>query len=168
MTLPLKPSHGGFLRTIDCAKFIREFLAGSGPYGSAVINPVEGSPQSDVFHYYKDALRQTTAMDRATSSEEKMAKLEKRSIDPNKIQAGYLKQLSRLPYKSRGCRFHSFIVYFATLKRLGWVEESGHRELSAFQGNFPPGPPRIFYRLTSAGRTASDNDWANPQRALYG
>jgi hypothetical protein len=167
VTLPLRPYRGGFLRPFGCGSFIREFLEGNAPVGSPSINPAIGAPQSDIFRYYKDALRQTTAMDRATRAEEKAAKHEKRMIDPNKIQAGYVKQLARLPYKASGCRYHSFVVYFSNLKRLGWVEPSGYQELSAFQGNYPPGPPRVFYHLTAAGMNASDTDWSNPLAALY-
>ena len=54
------------------------------------------------------------------------------------------------------------------LRRLGWVELSGREEPSAFQDNYPEGPPRRYYRLTAAGRAAGDAAWANPRLALYG
>jgi len=76
--------------------------------------------------------------------------------------------LNRMPYKAQGCRFHSFIVYFSNIQRLGWVEATGREEPSTFQEHYPPGPPRKYFRLTKAGREASDADWANPLRALYG
>ena len=168
MTLPLRPLRGGFLRPFGCGWFIREYLAGNAPNGSPAVKPALGAPQSDIFRYYKDALRQATAMDRATRAEEKTAKREKRAIDPNKIQAGYVRQLARLPYKASGCRYHSFVVYFSTLRRLGWVEPSGYQESSAFQSNYPSGQPRVYYRLTNTGTSAADTQWANPQSALYG
>ena len=166
-TLRLKPKRGGFLRPFGCGWFIREFLSGNAPYGSAIIDPLVGSPQADIFHDYKEALRQTSAMDRATRAEEKSAKREKRSIDPNNINSLYQRYLARIPYKANGCRYHSFVVYFSNLQRLGWVEPSGKVEPSAFQGNYPPGPPRKYFRLTAGGMTASDFEWANPLLALY-
>jgi DNA-binding PadR family transcriptional regulator len=47
------------------------------------------------------------------------------------------------------------------------VEESGKEERSAFQDNYPRGYPRKYYRLTDAGRAASEAAWANPFAALY-
>jgi hypothetical protein len=65
MILSLRPRRGGFLRSFGCGWFIREFLAGNGPYVSPAIDPKRGAPQSDMFYYYKQALRLTTAEDRA-------------------------------------------------------------------------------------------------------
>ena len=76
--------------------------------------------------------------------------------------------LARLPYKAWGCRYHSFVVYFSNLQRLGWVEATGREEPSAFQDHHPPGQPRRYYRLTKAGKKAGDAAWANPHLALYG
>jgi hypothetical protein len=168
MTLRVRPKRGGFLRPFGCAWFIREFLLGNGPYGSPVINQAVGAPQSDIFHYYKMGLIQETAVDRATHREEKLARRERRPIDPSNITLLTQRYLVRLPYKAHGCRYHSFVTYFAMLTRLGWVEPSGKVEPSSFQASFPAGQPRIYYRLTDAGRGASDIDWSNPQGALYG
>ena len=168
MVEALRPSRGGFLRPFGCGQFIREFLLGHGPEGSTMIDPGVGAPQADVFYYYKTALIEATAMDRATRHEEQQARREKRAISPDNIETLMKIHLSRLPYKSTGCRFHSFVVYFSNLQRLGWVELSGREEPSAFQQNYPPGPPRRYFRLTEAGRVASDEAWANPFSALYG
>ena len=164
----LRPVRGGFLRPFGCGWFIREFLLGNGPYGSPNIDANVGAPQADIFRHYKMALMRITALDRATRVEEKRARREKRPINPENIDKLAQAYLARLPYKTRGCRFHSFITYFSDLQRLGWVEESGKIEPSAFQDNYPPGPPRKFYRLTEAGRQASDAAWSNPHLALYG
>ena len=164
----LKPKRGGFLRPFGCGSFIREFLLGYGPYGSPVIDPQVGAPQADIFHYYKMALIRATALDRATRTEEKRARREKRPINPDNIENLAERYLARMPYKAQGCRFHSFVVYFSSLDRLGWVELTGKEEPSSFQEHFPPGPPRRYYRLTKAGREASDAAWSNPHRALYG
>jgi len=164
----LRPERGGFLRPFGCGWFIREFLLGYAPEGSPVVDPDIGAPQADIFYYYKMALRKATALDRATRMEERKARREKRSISPDNIEKLTGKYLARMPYKANGCRYHSFIVYFSTLRRLAWVELTGREEPSAFQSNYPPGPPRKYYRLTQAGREAGDASWSNPHSMLYG
>jgi len=168
MTLPLRPKHGGFLRPFGCGWFIKEFLLGNGPYGSPLVEPEFGAPQADIFYQYKQALRRVTAEDKALRQEEKDAKTEKRLINPDNIEILAGEYLERLPYKSRGCRYHSFVTYFSTLQKLGWVEPSGVVEASAFQANYPQGKPRIYIRLTQTGKSIPDYLWANPRKALYG
>jgi len=168
LVIPLKPTKGGFLRPFGCGWFIREFLSGNGPGESPQIDSNTGAPQADIFYHYKNALRSATAYDRATRVEGRRARKEKRLIDPDNIDRLAKKYLARLPYKAQGCRYHSFVVYFSTLQRLGWVEPTGQEESSAFQGNYPPGPPRRYYRLTDTGIAAGDAAWSNPHLALYG
>jgi len=164
----LRPVRGGFLRPFGCAWFIRQFLLGNGPHGSPSIDPEVGACQADIFHHYKVAIIGATAVDRATRAEEIMAKRQKRRIDPENIEKLTKKYLSLMPYKAQGCRFHSFVVYFSLLQRLGWVEPTGREEPSSFQDHYPPGPPRRYFRLTDAGRAAPETAWANPYRVLYG
>jgi hypothetical protein len=164
----LKPKRGGFLRPFGCGEFIRDFLKGKGPYTSPRIDAEVGAPQADIFHHYKIALMRATALDRATRTEEKMAKRQKRRISPQNIESLTQRYLARMPYKAQGCRSHSFTTYFSTIRKLGWVEATGREELSAFQEHYPAGQPRKYFRLTQAGLKASDDDWANPHRALYG
>ena len=164
----LRPERGGFLRPFGCGWFVREFLLGNAPWGSPLADPEVGAPQADIFYHYKTALRKATALDRATRKEERNARREKRSISPDNIEKLTGKYLARMPYKANGCRYHSFVVYFSTLHRLGWVEPSGREEPSAFQGNYPPGPPRRYYRLTPTGWGAGDAAWSNPHSTLYG
>ena len=166
--LPLRPTRGGFLRPFGCGWFIREFLLGNGPEGSPEVDPHIGACQADILFYYKKALLKAIAMDRATRQEEREAKHNKRRISPDRIERLTQRYLLRTPYKSTGCRYHSFVVYFSNLQRLGWVEESGKVERSAFQDNYAPGYPRKFFRLTEAGRAAPESAWANPFAALYG
>ena len=168
MALQLKPARGGFLRPFGCGWFIHEFLIGHGPNGSPRIDPNVGAPQADIFYHYKTALLKATAVDRATRHEEKQARREKRAISPEEIERLAERYLARIPYKTTSCRYHSFVVYFSTLRRLVWVEFTGKEEASAFQGHYPPGPPRRYFRLTKAGREAGDTTWANPHLALYG
>lgn len=115
----LRPKRGGFLRPFRCGHFIREFLLGYAPDGSPVVDPNIGAPQADIFYSYKMALRKATALDRATRMEERKARCEKRSISPDNIERFNSKYLARMPYKANGCRYHSFVVYFSTLRRLG-------------------------------------------------
>jgi hypothetical protein len=167
-TLPLKPSRGGFLRPFGCGIFIRDFLLGNGPHGSARIDPAIGAPQADIFHEYKISLLRAIALDRAIRAEEKAAKRENRYIDPDNITKLADKYLAKMPYKAQGCRFHSFVGYFSTIQKLGWVEFTGREEPSAFQDHYPPGQPRKYFRITKTGREANDKAWGNPHRALYG
>ena len=168
MVLGLKPKRGGFLRPFGLGWFIKEFLSGSAPYGSSAINPSTGAPQADIFSNYKKALIRETAMDRAVRTEERRAKREKRSINPDRIDELFQRYLARLPYKAQGCRFHSFITYFSMLQKLGWVEPTGREEPSEFQDNYPEGQPRKYFRLTAIGMAAPESTWANPHRTLYG
>ena len=109
-----------------------------------------------------------TALDRATRAEEKRARRERRAIDPANIERLAERYLSRMPYKAQGCRYHSFVVYFSNVERLKWVKATGREEVSAFQDHYPAGMPRRYFRLTDAGRAASDASWSNPYLALYG
>ena len=164
----LRPKRGGFMRPFGCGEFIREYLLGNGPYGSPRIDPDVGAPQADIFYHYKNALMRVKALDEATKEEERRAKREERSINPEEIDRLNKEYLARLPYKTIACKYHSFVVYFSTLQRLGWVEFTGREEQSAFQDNYPAGYPRRYFRLTKKGRKAPDSAWANPHAALYG
>ena len=168
MVEALRPTRGGFLRPFGCGWFIREFLLGNGPWDSPRIDPDVGAPQADIFYHYKTALLRAIAQDRATKEEERRAKREKRGIRPDEIERLAERYLARSPYKARGCRYHSFVVYFSNLQRLGWVEFTGKEEPSAFQDHYLPGPPRKYFRLTKGGKDASDVAWADPLFALYG
>lgn len=168
MTLSLRPQRGGFLRPFGCGWFIREYLSGRRPYGSPWVDPGRGAPQADIFRHYKEALIRVTAEDRAVRHEETRAKKEKRRISPANMEALTGRYLKRLPYRSKGCRYSSFVKYFSNIQRLGWVEPSGVIERSEFQDNYPPGNPRIFYRLTSLGWSALEHMWSDPRKTLYG
>jgi len=168
MTSPIKPARGGFLRPFGCGVFIRDFLLGKGPHGAPFIVPQNGAPQADIFYHYKQALRRITAEDRATRQEEKRAQREQRAINPDNIEDIAKRYLARMPYKAQGCRYHSFVVYFSNLTRLGWVEPTGEEKPSSFQEHYPPGQPRRYFRLTETGKSVPDDLWANPHKALYG
>jgi hypothetical protein len=116
---------------------MREFLLGHGPNGSPVIDSDVGAPQADIFHHYKLALMKATALDRATRVEEKRARREKRPINPDNIDRLAERYLARMPYKAQGCRYHSFVVYFSNLQRLGWVEPSNTPLLNRRNSGLP-------------------------------
>jgi hypothetical protein len=141
---------------------------GGGPHGSPRIDPEEGAPQASVFKEYKTALLRATALDRAVKTEERVARREKRRIDPDNITELANIYLARMPYKANGCRYHSFVNYFSRLQKLKWVEPTGREEFSEFQFNYPPGQPRKYFRLTEVGKKASRRAWSDPRRALYG
>ena len=141
---------------------------GHGPSASKKIDPNIGAPQEDIFYQYKMALIKVMAEDKATRTEERQAKHQNRPINPDNIENLTEKFMMQIPYKTTSCRFHSFVVYFSNLQRLGWVEPTGIEEPSAFQDHYQPGSPRRYFQLTEAGKAAGDNAWANPQRALYG
>jgi hypothetical protein len=164
----LKPARGGFPRPFGCGDYARDLLLGIGPHGAPIIDTDVGATQADIFFYYKNALRRITAIDRATRTEEKRARKEKRLIDPDNIDNLTEEYLARIGYKGIGPTYHSFVSYFSTIQKLGWVEATGREEPSAFQEHYPEGQPRKYFRLTEAGRQASDAEWANPHRALYG
>ena len=61
----------------------------------------------------------------------------------------------------------SFTRYFGHLKRLGWVEGTGKTEASAIQDDYPPAPPRVYYRLTESVCKASMAEVSDPLMTLY-
>jgi len=60
----------------------------------------------------------------------------------------YQRELKRVSRKFTHMRYHSFLMYFGVLKRLGWVETTNETEPSSIQDNYPPAPQRVYYRLT--------------------
>ncbi|MFC2000538.1 hypothetical protein ACFLXE_07300 [Chloroflexota bacterium] len=173
--MDLRPGRGGFLRPFGCGWFIREFLSGKGPEGAPVIDPGVGAPQADIHRAYKEALHRKYAEDWAyddalaeIKAREKKLKRRLSGDEEAEIFARTEERyLARIPYKLTCCRFHSFVVYFSNLQRLGWVEFTGGEEPSMFQQHYPAGPPRKYFRLTEAGREAPDEAWSNPLFWLY-
>ncbi len=176
MVEALRPSRGGFLRPFGTAIFIRDFLAGEGEkYDSWKIDPAVGAPQEDIHAAYKGALIQAIAEDEAAKDAE-VAISAGRPLTPGQVEERRDYYLSRIPYKSTRMRYHSFLVYFGMLKRLGWVEATGETETSTVQEDMAlrpgerqraTGQPRIYYRLTDRGRKASTAELSDPITALY-
>ena len=131
-----------------------------------MINPDRGATQADINYQYKAALARAFARD---SAERIIEYMEKRGakVTPEEAEEIYEAELVKVPHKYTRMRYHSFLVYFGMLKRLGWVEVTGETERSALQDNFPPGPARTYYRLTDKGKTAALVDWSNPLFTLY-
>jgi hypothetical protein len=170
VVLPLRPHRGGFLRPFGCGEFIRSFLSGEGPGGSAIISPDTGAPTEDIRSAYKTALLRAHAEDMVAIAMEK-------GVDLSMEEA-----LRRIPQRLSKMRSHSFYRYFHLLKQLGWVEATGEEE-GSFMGGMPGArvertprgttlvevpQPRRYYRLTASGRGASDTDWSDPLQAIYG
>lgn len=173
MAVAIRPKQGGFLRPFGCAWFIREFLAGHAPEGSTTIDLDEGAPQTDINYQYKSALVRAIARDRAERLEEARIRKGFPAFTEEEAAKAYEAELKKVPHKYTRMRYHSFLVYFNMLKRLGWVEETGKTETSTAQqiedgvvGN-PKGQLRAYYRLTKKGREAADAEWSNPLFVLY-
>lgn len=166
MALELRPNRGGFLRPFGCGWFIREYLLGNGPEGSRAIDPQQGAPQADINFEYKEALARATARERA---ERIISRMVVSGADVTEEQADriYERELKRVSRKFTHMRYHSFLMYFSVLKRLGWVEVTNKTEPSAIQDNYPAAPQRVYYRLTKAGIQAGEERWSNPLFTLY-
>ena len=166
MILGLRPGRGGFLRPFGCGWFIREFLLGNGPEDATPIDPQRGAPQADINYEYKEALARATARERA---ERIISRMVVGGADVTEEQAEriYERELKRISRKFTHMRYHSFLMYFGVLKRLGWVEVTGQTETSSIQDNYPPAPERTYYRLTKQGIEAGDELWSNPLFTLY-
>ena len=166
MVMELKPGRGGFLRPFGCGWFIREFLLGNGPEGSRVVDPQQGAPQADINYEYKEALARATARERA---ERIISRMVVSGADVTEEQADriYERELKKVSRKFTHMRYHSFLMYFGVLKRLGWVEPTTVTEPSTIQDNYPLAPERTYYRLTKKGIQAGDDLWSNPLFTLY-
>jgi len=164
----LRPYRGGFLRPFGLGMFIREYLAGNGPYGSPTIDPIGGACQTDIREQYKTALFREHAEDAVAKELERRIKRKLPPMTDEEEERFRLRAFERIPYKFTSIRSHSFARYFGMLTGLGWVEPTGKEETSAFQEQYSEAQPRRYFRLTGQGRATSDFDWSNPQRALYG
>jgi len=165
--MELKPNTGGFIRPFGTAWFIIEFLKGNGPQGSKQIDPEVGAPMTDIHYEYKSALHRAHARDSVEREEERRIAKGQPAYTEEEYAARLEYHLSRIPYKLLKMRYSSFTRYFGHLKRLGWVEETGKTEPSAIQDDYPPAPPRVYYRLTEVGQRASMAEVSDPVMTLY-
>ncbi|MBA2084683.1 hypothetical protein DMTZ50_0488 [Dehalococcoides mccartyi] len=166
MVIRLAPSRGGFLRPFGCGWFIREYLSGNGPEGSKTIDPKIGAAQADINFEYKEALARATARERAERIISNMV-IKGADVTEEEAEKIYQRELKRVSRKFTHMRYHSFLMYFGVLKRLGWVEATHRTEASAIQDNYPAAPERTYYRLTKKGIEAGDEYWSNPLFTLY-
>ena len=164
--MDLRPNRGGFLRPFGCGWFIREFLLGKGPEGSTKIDPGRGATQADINYEYKEALARATARDRAERVISRMV-VSGVDVTEEKAENIYQRELKKVSRKFTHMRYHSFLMYFGVLKRLGWVEATNETEPSSIQDNYPPAPRRVYYRLTKNGVEAGEELWSNPLFTLY-
>ena len=166
--MDLRPTNGGFLRPFGAAWFIVEFLKGNAPEGSRRIDPEEGAPMVDILAEYKTALLRAFARDAVEKEEEKRIKKGRGSFTEEEYAERLEYYFSRIPYKFTRMRYSSFTRYVGHLKRLKWIEETGETEPSGIQDDYPPAPPRVYYRLTDAGWKASTLEISDPVMTLYG
>ncbi len=165
--MDLRPNRGGFLRPFGCGWFIREFLLGHGPEGRPKIDPGRGAPQADIFYHYKLALHRAYAEDATAWENDRHIKAGLELYTELEYAERVDWYLRSIPYKLVKCRYHSFVVYFGMLKKLGWVEPTGEEEVSSPQSYYEGFEPRRYYRLTSKGIEAPDWKWSNPHRIIY-
>jgi len=164
--MELRPTRGGFARPFGAGWFIREYLLGNGPEGSTKIDPERGAPQSDINYEYKVSLATATAKTRAEKRISNLV-LAGEDVTEELAEKIYQQELKKISHKFTRMRYHSFLKYFGTLKKLGWVEASSETEDSAMQDHYPEAPNRVYYRLTEAGRKATDEEWSNPLFTMY-
>ena len=167
MVTGVRPIIGGFLRPFGTAWFILEFLKGNGPEDSKQIDPDIGAPMVDIHFDYKAALHRAHARDAVALEEERRIRRGSPAYTEEEYNIRLEHFLSRIPLKLLKMRYSSFTRYFGHLKRLGWVEETGRTEPSAIQDDYPPAPPRVFYRINDAGRKATSVEISDPLMTLY-
>ena len=165
--MELKPITGGFIRPFGTAWFVIEFLKGNGPEDSKHIDPEIGAPMTDIHFEYKSALHRAHARDVVERAEERRIRKGQPAYTEEEYSERLQYYLSRIPYKLLKMRYSSFTRYFGHLKRLGWVKETGKTEPSTIQDDYPPAPPRVYYRLTDAGKQASAAEISDPLMTLY-
>jgi hypothetical protein len=162
----LRPNRCGFLRHFGCGWFIREFLLGKGPGGSPRIDMERGAPQADINYEYKEALSRATARERAEHIISRMV-IGGADVTEKQAEGIYELEFKKVSRKFTHMRYHSFLMYFGVIKRLGWVEVTQETEPSSIQENYPLAPERTYYRLTRNGIEAGDKLWSNPLFTLY-
>lgn len=164
--MEIRPNRGGFLRPFGCGWFIREFLLGNGPADSTKIDPRRGAAQADICYQYKEGIARATGHAHA---EKIISDLVVNGADVSEEEAEriYQRELKKVSRKFTHMRYHSFLMYFGVLKRLGWVETTSETEQSSLQDNIPAAPQRVYYRLTQKGIEAGTELWSNPLFTLY-
>ncbi len=163
----LRPTRGGFLRPFGCGWFIREFLLGRGPNGSPKIDPDVGATQTDIHHFYKEALFRAYAEDMVAFDEEERVRKELPPLTAEEAEERTWYYFERIPQRLTRMRYPSFTRYFSHLKRLGYVVETGKEEASLVQRSYPPALPRRYYRLTDMGKKATMTELSDPIMTLY-
>lgn len=169
---PSGPARGGFHRAFGLWEFIHAFLNGQAVVDDVsfapLVNPGAGAPQVDIRSAYLQAMAMERAQRAARERGEREALRRDLPIDSPEILDRIARLNELLLGKVRGVKisYKAFTTYFSVLRGLGWVEESGVTERSAFQEINPAAPPRTFYRLTSSGQASSSV--TNPVALFYG
>ena len=119
--MELKPNKDGFLRPFGCGWFVREYLLGNRPAGSTKIDPRLGDCQSNVCYQYKEGIAKATAQARAEKVISDMV-VNGADVSEETAEIIFQRELKKVSRKFTHMRYHSFLMYFGVLKRLGWVE----------------------------------------------
>ncbi len=115
---------------------------------------------------YKEAVARAKAHELAEKIISRMV-LSGADVTEEQADRIYERELKRVSRKFTHMRYHSFLMYFRVLKRLGWVEVTDTTEPSTIQDNYPAAPERTYYRLNKKGIEAGDELWSNPLFTLY-
>ena len=172
------PQRAGYVRPFGTARFIIDFLKGEGSrYGQPKLDPTDGAPQRDIWFHYKQAMLVAIAEDQVAWEEDQRIRRGGTAFTEEEWEERRLFYLERIPFKLTRMRYSSFLHYFNKLKLLGWVELTGEIEDSEAQDRMglkpdeepgrQVGQPRIFYRITAAGKRATSAMLSNPLRLLY-
>ena len=127
------------MRPFGCGWFIREYLLGNGPEGSTKIDPDRGAAQADINFEYKEALARATARERAERIISNMV-VKGADVTEEEAEKIYQRELKRVSRKFTHMRYHSFLMYFGVLKRLGWVEATNSPLLNHRNSGLPSSP----------------------------
>ena len=125
-----------------------EFLRGNSHYGSDRIDPSRGAHQAYIHQQYKKALRFSLAEDRAARDQTAQIDAGEPPLSEADMEVRVNYYLFHLPRRLHRMRYASFTVYFALLKRLGWVEATGEQRPSLPQDYDPNFQPRPYNRQT--------------------
>ncbi|MDO8634907.1 MAG: hypothetical protein Q7R34_01495 [Dehalococcoidia bacterium] len=172
-------------RPFGACQFIIEFLKGhtsiSGKEGEIAIDkpidPARGAPQVEIVRNYKLALHKYSVRERIMMEEEKRIKKGMLAFTAEEAEERARVLMNR-PMNRCRMRYHSFLIYFGMLKRLGWVEVTmvlspedqkiALTEPSMLQlRNLPEASSRVYYRITPRGMAATEDQVRNPLMALY-
>jgi len=88
---------------------------------------------------YKEALARATARERAERIISRMV-VSGADVTEEQAERIYEREMKRISRKFTHMRYHSFLMYFGVLKRLGWVEITNSPLLNHRNSGLPSSP----------------------------